>query len=97
MSFAYPNEFLLEWNKILTPFLATVGADCFLGIFTSTPYSLAIQSLDCTVSMVVTGPIKYTNIQISAYKLQNGISSFPNSNDSMKNENNSIKMKAWNL
>lgn len=45
--------------------------------------------------MVVTGPIKYTNIQISAHKLQ--ISSVPDLNDLMKNENNSIKMKVWNL
>lgn len=47
--------------------------------------------------MVVTGPIKYTNIQISAHKLQNGISSVPDLNDLMKNENNGIKMKVWNL
>lgn len=55
MSFAYPNELLLEWRKILTPLLATVQTDCFLGIFTSALCSLTICSLGYIVTKVVIG------------------------------------------
>lgn len=55
MSFAYPNELLLEWRKILTPLLATVQTDCFFGISTSALYSLTTHNLGCIVSKAVTG------------------------------------------